>query len=311
MRQDAPPREILAWLQTRPSLGALCEAFPDEWSTVRDEIAAAVAAEDQDRLHRLLQPVKAPGAGFRKTDPARLVRAEIRRRMALLEVERRSLAVAAGSPSGGKIKFNLFNGFIAQKLLFKRDFERKPTSMNWFRLLWPLVWQKRYLMPLVKQRGIYCFYSAALVSRLAEIIGSRNCLEIAAGDGTLTRFLQDAGIDIRATDDHSWQHDVRYPESVLQMDAKTALEHFSPEVVICSWPPAANDFERHVFRTRSVSTYIVIASQQRTASGNWRDYEGQTEFQFSEEPALSRLVLPPELGSAVYIFHRKPAGEHA
>lgn len=311
MRQDAPPREILAWLQTQPSLSALCDAFPDEWSTVRDEIAAAVAAQDQDRLHRLLRPVKAPGAGFRKRDPDRLVRAELRRRMALLEVERRSLALAAGSPGSGKIRFDLFNGFVAQKLLFKRNFERKPVSIFWFRLLWPLVWQRRYLMPLVKQRGIYCFYSAQLVSRLAEIVGSRTCLEIAAGDGTLTGFLLDAGVDIRATDDHSWQRDVRYPDSVLQMDAKTALERFSPQVVICSWPPAGNDFERHVFRTRSVSTYIVIVSRERSASGNWKDYEAQQAFAHGEEASLSRLVLPPELGSAVYVFQRKTADERS
>lgn len=306
MQRDASPAEILAWLATRPSLAALCETFPEEWDTVRNEIAAAVAGQDQGRLHRLLQPVKMPGAGFRKSDPSRLVRAEIRRRMALLEVERRSLALAAGKTNDGKIKFNLLNGFVAQRILFKRDFERKPVSIFWFRLLWPLVWQKRFLMPLVKQRGIYCFYSSALISRLADEIGKHRCLEIAAGDGTLTRFLREAGADIRATDDHSWQHDVRYPDSVLRMDAKSALEHFSPEVVVCSWPPAGNDFERQVFRTRSVSTYIVIVSRQRTASGNWSEYEGQNDFDFAEDPSLSRLVLPPELGSAVYVFRRKP-----
>jgi hypothetical protein len=311
MQRDAPPAETLAWLKTSPSLSALCEAFPDEWGTVQREIAAAAAAQDQGRLHRLLRPVKVTGAGFRKSDPGRFVRAEIQRRMAMLEIERRSLAIAAGKARGGKIKFNLFNGFIAQRILFKRDFERKPVSMFWFRLFWPLLWQKRFLMPLVKQRGIYCFYSGSLVSGLTKEIGSRPGLEIAAGDGTLTRFLRDAGVDIRATDDYSWQRDVRYPKDVLRMDARSALEHFSPEVVICSWPPAGNDFERHVFRTRSVSTYIVIASRQRSASGNWQEYESQTGFQFAEDTALSRLVLPSELASVVYVFRRKSAGEHA
>ena len=59
-------------------------------------------------------------------------------------------------------------------------------------------------MPLVEPRGIYCFYSGALVARLAALIGARSCVEIAAGDGTLSRFLRDAGVDVVATDDASW-----------------------------------------------------------------------------------------------------------
>ena len=64
--------------------------------------------------------------------------------------------------------------------------------MFWFKTLWPLLWQRRYLMPLVARKGIYCFYSARLVDRLAALIGDRPALEIAAGDGTLSRFLRDA-----------------------------------------------------------------------------------------------------------------------
>ena len=295
----------LAWVKTRPSLQAMRDAFPDEWESVQSEIAAAAAANDTARLHRLLQPAENSARGFRRMDRRRLALAEVRRRMATLEVERRSLAIAAGA-SSGKLRFNLFNGFVAQRLLFRKGFERRPVSMFWFRLWWPLLWQRRYLMPLVKQKGIYCFYSGALVARLAQRIGARRCLEIAAGDGTLSGFLADAGVDIRATDDHSWGHDVTYPDAVERLDARTALARYAPEVVICSWPPAGNGFERHVFRTPSVTTYIVILGGHRQASGNWPDYEGQTEFVGEEARELSRLVLPPELGSAVHVFSRDP-----
>jgi hypothetical protein len=37
------------------------------------------------------------------------------------------------------------------------------------------------------------------------LIGERECLEIAAGDGTLARFLEAEGVRITATDDHSWR----------------------------------------------------------------------------------------------------------
>jgi hypothetical protein len=302
--------KTLAWLRERPSLKALCDAYPDEWQLVQREIAEAAASDDKARLHRLLQPVRQSRAGFRQSSREALALAEVRRRMAMLEVERRGLAEAAGMRTG-KIRFNLINGFIAQRLLFRRGFERKPVSMTMFGLLWPLLWQKRFLMPLVKQRGIYCFYSSELIARLAEMIGGRRCLEVAAGDGTLTRFLAEKGIDTRATDDHSWRHAVEYPENVEQLEADAALKKYAPEVVVCSWPPAGNDFERQIFKTPTVETYIAIVSQHRVATGNWQDYETQDRYGWQEEPALSRLVLPPELGSIVLVFKRKATNPDA
>jgi hypothetical protein len=99
---------------------------------------------------------------------------------------------------------------------------------------------------------------------------------------------------------------VDYPAWVIKRDAREALKLYSPQVVICSWPPANNDFERQVFKTRSVQTYIVIGSRHRFATGSWNDYKRQPDFTLEENDALSRLVLPPELGSVVYVFERKP-----
>ena len=101
---------------------------------------------------------------------------------------RYAIAASTGKTTG-KIRFNLFNGLLAQRLLFRRGFERKPVSRFWFRVLWPLLWQKRFLMLLVERKGIYCFYSSAFVERLRALIGAQPCLEIAAGDGTLSCFL--------------------------------------------------------------------------------------------------------------------------
>lgn len=306
MKSD-DPRKILAWLKTKPSLPVLRETYPDIWEEVERELGEACAERSHARLHGLLSPASASEPG-RKSRPgqreqARIVRSAIRQRMAALALERHSLAIATGQASG-KVRFNLFNGLIAQRLLFKRNFERKPVSLFWFRWLWPLVWQKRFLMPLVERKGIYCFYSRELVARLAELIGNRSALEIAAGDGTLTRFLQARGVNIIASDDYSWPDRIHYPASVLHLDAHAALRQYAPQVVICSWPPARNSFEREVFRTRSVELYIVIASQHRFASGNWADYEAQRQFGLEQSGELGRLLLPPELGSTVLLFQR-------
>jgi len=232
----------------------------------------------------------------------------IRSRMAHESVKKLCLSTLAADASvtKGKLRFNLLNGYIAQKLLFSGGLERKPVSLFWFRLFWPLVWQKKRLMPLVQPRGIYCFYSRALIEALAGMIASRSCLEIGAGDGTLTRFLKNQGVRLTATDNHGWNNAVEYPEWVIKLDAREALSTYAPEAVICSWPPSQNDFERYVFNTPSVQLYIVIGSCHPFAFGNWKDYKQQSTFNFEEDKKLGAQVLPPELGAAVYVFRRKP-----
>ena len=293
----------LTWLRSKPTLAALREAYPDIWEEVERELGEALSRRDHARLHALLQSTPEASGKNRTLAQARFVRSAIKQRMTALVLEGHSLALATGQASG-KVRFNLFNGLVAQRLLFRRGFERKPVSRFWFWLLWPLVWQKRILMPLVERKGIYCFYTRELVVRLTELIGDRSTLEIAAGDGTLSRFLRSGGVEIDATDDHSWPDRIRYPADVVRMDAHTALRQYAPRVVICSWPPARNTFEREVFTTPSVELYIVIASQHRFASGNWPDYESQTRFALEPDAALGRLVLPPELGSVVLVFTR-------
>ncbi|MEI6214962.1 MAG: hypothetical protein WCP10_12725 [Desulfuromonadales bacterium] len=304
---------ILEWLKTDPPLNELQSKYPEIWNDVQRDIATIVNSGTTAELQAYLKHSSALGAqltrklrasrGDKKVLEATL-RQIVSNRMAQIAVRQHCIAEATGIEKG-KVRFNRLNGYVAQKLLFRDGLERKPASLFWFRLLWPLVWQKRLLMPLVQPEGIYCFYTRELVRELAGMIGARNCLEIAAGDGSLSRFLQQRGVRITATDDYSWQHQVAYPDFVVKQEAREALRLRAPEVVVCSWPPANNSFEGQVFRTKSVQLYIVIGSRHRFAAGNWDEYSRQSAFDFAEEQRLSGLVLPPELDSAVYIFRRK------
>lgn len=313
--KNEEPEKVLAWLGGKPSLDELIELFPELWEAVRSDIAGIVAAGNGGLpaylkrmlpAERLLEKKYLGSRGDRKITAA-LVQQIARGRMAHLAIKQHLVAEATGIEKG-KVRFNLLNGYIAQKLLFAGGLERKPVSLFWFRLVWPLLWQRRLLMPLVQPEGIYCFYTRALIDKLADLIGTRSCLEIAAGDGSLTRFLAARGVAITATDDYSWSHEVKYPGFVVKQDAHEALREHAPEVVICSWPPAGNAFERQVFRTRSVQLYIVIGSRHTFAAGNWAEYRSQTGFDGKEDVLLSRLVLPPELDAAVYVFRRKQEG---
>jgi hypothetical protein len=299
------PDQVRAWLDQQPSLSELQEAYPAEWSVVQRELAEILPRGDLEELKAYVRriaaaPAAARGKPVRGLDAA--LGLQIRRQMAAAAIKQLSLSAATGVHQG-RVRFNLLNGWVAQRLLFEHGLRRKPVSMAAFRVVWPLLWQRRFLMPLVGPKGIYCFYSKPLIRRLTEMIGDRSAVEIAAGDGTLARFLADRGVDVTPTDDHSWR-DVDFPETVVRQDAREAVRSRRPQVVICSWPPAGNDFEHAVFATPGVELYVVIGSRHRFATGNWDAYEQQTGFAMETDEQLSRLVLPPELDAAVYVFRR-------
>lgn len=311
--KNKTPEDVIKWLKTNPSLSELSSAYPDLWECVRIDIAEIVSGGTMAELQGYLKQSELRGGLLAKKcqnsrGDSKIMESTLQQlissRMAHLAVKQHCISEATGIEKG-KVRFNLLNGYIAQWLLFSEGLVRKPVSMFWFRLLWPVLWQKKMLMPLVQPEGIYCFYSKRLIDELARMIGSRSCLEIAAGDGALSHFLGNAGVSITATDDCSWKLAARYPECVVKMEAREALQKYAPEVVICSWPPADNSFERQVFRTRSVQLYIVISSRHKFAAGNWIDYGEQVLFEFGEDRQLGHLVLPPELDSAVYLFARK------
>lgn len=291
-----------------PPLEELCEAHPEQWQRVCSDVAALRSRRDDDALRTYLAACTRPAATTpgRRPPKQELVAAEVRRHM-IVEALRRADFTAATGVAEGKVRFGLVNGWLLQKVLFRRGLERKPASLPLFRSVWPLLRQRRFLMPLVQPQGIYCFYSKQLVRGLVELVGDRPVLEIAAGDGTLSRFLTDQGVRITATDDHSWSHQVQYGDGVREQSARQALREHRPQVVLCSWPPSGNDFERLVFATESVELYISIGTRSRLAAGSWPAYEQQTNFDMTVDERLSAQVLPPELDPSVYVFRRRLA----
>lgn len=245
-------------------------------------------------------------SGYNETTLNAFIPEIIKARFAMYLLEQLSIstAAAASDKHNQAIRFNLWDGVILQKLLFKKGFERKPVSLRLFNILWRLVLHKKLLMPLVNQKGIYCFYSKALIKELSKLIGDKKCLEIAAGDGTLTAFLNKIGVNCKATDDYSWGQYITYPDFVEKADAKTALNKYRPEVVLCSWPVPNNTYEKHVFKTSSVDLYIVIGTQNPRMTGDFDTYYSIKNFTMEKSETMSSLILPPSEENAVYIFRR-------
>jgi hypothetical protein len=191
------PKDELKWVCHEAHLRELMERYPETWQIVGPQLVSVLEGGQVPTLNDYSTKAKSVEETWhykirQSRYNTKVIESAMPRliasRMALLAMDQCYHAAATGKASG-KVRFNLLNGYIIQKLLFSHHLTRKPVSLKWFLFWWRIVRQKRLLMPLVQPRGIYCFYSKELIKELCILIGDRNCLEIAAGDGTLTRFL--------------------------------------------------------------------------------------------------------------------------
>lgn len=304
-------RKILA---NEISVETLLHQYPEYQQEVLQELSVLKNTKNANLIHAIIDKYSASAkmanhkisrSGFNEKTVNAFLPNVIKARFALHLLEQLNIS-ASSKTSAGNVQFNLWDGMILQKLLFKKGLERKPVSLGLFRLCWRILLNKKILMPLVNKKGIYCFYSKPLINELSSLIGDKKCLEIAAGDGTLTKFLNAKNISCTATDDYSWKHYIDYPAFVEQADAKTALHKYSPEVVLCSWPVPKNPYEKHIFKTNSVDLYIVLGTKDPAVTGDFDSYYSADHFTMEFSERLSSLLLPPSSENAVYLFRRKP-----
>lgn len=202
-------------------------------------------------------------------------------------------------------KISKLDLWIAHKLFFNRYSGRRCPRLGIAKLVWRGIKNKGAVANLLQEHGIYCVYTREFISGLVRFL--KPCgriLEVAAGDGALSSELGIAGIKIHATDNKSWGKNIRYPDRVEDRDASAALKIDGPQAVLCSWPPAGNDFEKNIFETRTVELYITIVSRHEYAAGNFAAYKEQTTFSMEEDADLSAYLFPPEAQHRVLIFRR-------
>lgn len=122
--------DVLAWLATEPTIDELSAAYPAEWERVRRDAARyGKAGDDQLRQYVLSALKPAPISTGRARAERQVVQDEIRRRM-LLELLRQADVAAETGIENGSVRFNKFNGTIAQRLLFEHGLRRKPASIT-------------------------------------------------------------------------------------------------------------------------------------------------------------------------------------
>jgi len=300
---------FLDFLQNEPTLKVLIERFPSDWEQAEKELRLLLASGGAKAVLEAVQASRRHNERIQKSglNPAVLKVSFphlIRSKMMTLALKNYSLA--AQTKTTGRVQFDQRNGTLLQKLLFSDSgFTRKPVDLAQYEQTWPQLTQQSFLMPLVNKKGIYCFYSKDLILALKTLVNDLPCVEVGAGDGTLSRFLSDAGVQIQATDNYSWSAFITYPAEVEKLDAKQTLKKYKPPVVVCSWPDPENSWEQEVFLCPSVVLYVVIGSATPGVTGNQGVYHSQTAFSCEERPDLAELVLPREQGNAVKVFRRK------
>jgi hypothetical protein len=290
------------------------QAHPNEWKTARDEVLKVLETKSPQKIaaweEKLKHEVKAitTKASHQSAHGAahpKWVQLQIKTLLLNEYYQRLSHQHLEGSKP-----LSFRDRWICNFLFFRQNLTRKPVSLRLFKILWPFVQQKSRFLSLVYKSGIYCFFSSDLLSKILEKIEHGFALEIAAGDGSLSRMLQKAGVSCIATDDHSWAHRIQFPKDVENISATNALKKYQPTHVICCWPPPQNDFEKEIFKNPSVEQYIVLTSRHEFACGDWAAYRSQTQFEMKEPHELRALLLPPEIDPCVLVFERKTSLKH-
>jgi len=311
-----PQLETLARLEGA-SLESLIENFPEEWQAIGQELVQATATKRPEALEAFVRSAKEAARPYEGRvensgkNPQVLAVAMpflVRKPHGLLAAQRALQAAAMGA-SPGRRRFGLWSGFFGTAAVL---LARLGSQAGLHATLPPAVaagHAEAIAHAACATAGMYAFYSQELVAALARLIDGRPALEIAAGDGCLSGFLQAAGVNVRATDDHSWTQNIRYPIPSRSSTAATALKQHQPKVVLCSYPPPKNTFEQCVFRTDSVELYIVITTKHRFAAGDWQTYESQRTFAMTTDGELSRLILPPEIDPLLILFTRNSAAD--
>ena len=128
------------------------------------------------------------------------------------------------------------------------------------------------------------------LARTLDALRVRSVLEIAAGDGFLSRCLRRArpSLRVRATDDASWRRagarmsalerrafagvtGLVPGDDVERMAASTAVARYRPDLVVVSWAPPGLIVERAI---RGACRYVLDLSPDGDACGNglatWR-----------------------------------------
>lgn len=123
-------------------------------------------------------------------------------------------------------------------------------------------------------------------------------LEVGAGNGKLSYFLKqeiskgmENSITLKATDFPTEYYTISSPyNNVEKLSYQKALEKYQPNIVLCSWMMAEEDWSKDFRETSSVKEYILIGPEGPCGTDEtWHDIP--VEFGVEELEELSELQV--------------------
>lgn len=199
----------------------------------------------------------------------------------------------------------------------------RPGELDWICELSPL--GPLYLLPTRR-------WLQALAAQL-RALGARRILEVAAGDGFLSRSLREVApeLDVFATDSAAWERPearmsraerrahagkqvpgLRLGENVRRFDARAAIRRVKPDLVLASWLPPGRLLDRLVRAPVRHVLEIGAAGGVTSSAWSWR-----FAHDFLDGPIESlcrcRLDARPRdaLHSRVTLYFGRAHPEHA
>ncbi len=125
-------------------------------------------------------------------------------------------------------------------------------------------------------------YIEALSKEIPSLIRKDLVLEVAAGDGMLSHWLREYGVNIKATDNMSWHNkepNERVPplklhSEVEKLDAISAIRKYKPRMVISSWIPYGSEIDCEIL-DEDPEYLILIGEGDGGCTGSskfWEDF---------------------------------------
>ena len=136
---------------------------------------------------------------------------------------------------------------------------------------------------------IFQFYSTEFIDQIVETInklGPQSIVEIGAGDGYLSYFLGECGVDIVPTDDYSRPH-INRPQRVEKIGHKDALRKYEPDLVVINWEEYLGEYSFDALGYPSVKHLLWIGEGEGGCTGS-EELWG-FDYEYTENPyCLSR-----------------------
>jgi hypothetical protein len=139
------------------------------------------------------------------------------------------------------------------------------------------------------EQNIFQLWTKEYIENLSKIIRKlikdHLVLEVCAGDGSLSNWLRQYGVNIIATDNFSWgkrgklMRGRRKPIiaifEVKDLDALKAIDHYKPSLVIASWIPYGDNLDIEILK-KKVAYFILIGEGKHGCTGTvefWEKYK--------------------------------------